>query len=480
VKSLVWFLTLLFLVFIHPIANAEVVCTPLKTPIKYKLQKGEFIAAVLRKFKLEPVFGKNKSLDQTLALNQIKDANTVEPGAELFLPFQCESDAEKWTLTEATGTGAETPKFRWITTVMTTQTEIKKQIDTIEAVTPVGVVAPIALATGAAATGVSTAATTAAPTAPPVKSSKAWGKENAPKTELLPTDNMDARLKEVLGVKPVDPNAPKPEQKDIEQQKGEAPPEVSEALRYRMICEGEWVGDQCISRYSILHASVAGWFNRYDGLDPTVATNNRGVLLTKLNPEFMFGWENYWLPNVKTLLNASFMYSELLPEAREIPIDQKKNLLSSFMGEVRYENANWGVGLGIAQREKLFYRFRFSGLSQPCLGGGAGFTGCGVTANAASITNYFVTANWIFYQAGKFTNDLTASLIYLGASETAGWTIEAGTGWWLEYRVKHDRVQEYLWGALRYGYQSQSTSIERQDATELGFTFGYAWKLKDW
>lgn len=452
-QSYIWiFIAVLFLAFNQEV-RAQTACQPPVTPIKYQLQKGEFLAAVLRKFKLEPVFGKNKSLEQTLAINKFKNANAIEPGAVIYLPFKCEVDLEKWTLTanEPSAGAAETEKFRWISAVASTQAE---KVDSV----PIPVVPTVPAP-------VDPAAVTAVAAAPEV---------------VAGSEKMDARLKEVLGVKPTDPNAPKPEQKDIEDQKSNQPPEVSEALRYRMICEGEWVGDQCISRYSILHASMAGWFNRYDGIDPSVANNNRGVLLTKMNPEVMIGWENYWLPNVKTLLNGSIQYSELLPEAREVPIDQKKNYLAHFVAEARYENANWGVGLGYALREKLFYRFRFSGLSQPCLGGGAGFTGCGVTANAASVSSYFATVNWIFYQAGKFTNDITASLAYLGASDTAGWSINSGTGWWLEYRVKHDRIKEYLWASIRYGQQTQTTSIERQDATELGFTFGWAWKLKDW
>lgn len=63
--------------------------------------------------------------------------------------------------------------------------------------------------------------------------------------------------------------------------------DISEALRYRMICDGEWTGTECITRYSALYLAGGAWYNRYDGVD--VVTGGSGTLLSKLNPEFGFG-----------------------------------------------------------------------------------------------------------------------------------------------------------------------------------------------
>jgi hypothetical protein len=46
--------------------------------------------------------------------------------------------------------------------------------------------------------------------------------------------------------------------------------------------------------------------------------------------------------------------------------------------------------------------------------------------------------------------------------------------------VTHDRVKEYIFGTMKYELSQQDTDILSQKAAELGFKFGYAWKLKDW
>ena len=186
------------------------------------------------------------------------------------------------------------------------------------------------------------------------------------------------------------------------------------------------------------------------------------------------------MKNVRSRLEASFKKTSMLPEAREVPIEQDEKLLTDFLAEIRYETGRFGFGIGFKQFDKLFYRFRFSGLSTPCIGGAAGFTGCGIFVHAASVSMYYGNASWLFYQAGKFSSDFLLTLGYLGSSNTAGWDIKPGTIWKLEFRVQHDRIQEFLFGSVSYGQSSQDTSIEQQSSSELGLTAGYAWKLKDW
>ncbi len=260
------------------------------------------------------------------------------------------------------------------------------------------------------------------------------------------------------------------------------PEEISDALRYRMICEGEWTGTQCISRYSVIFAALSGWYNRYDGIDPAAPNgqNNKGILLSRMNPQVEFGWHNYWMENFKTELSASLQHSTILPEAREIPIEQDKKLLSSIYAQARYETGAFGIGIGLKNYDKLFYRFRFSGLSQPCFSNNSSFAGCGVFVHSANIMSYFINGSWIFYQAGKYTVDVKAELSYLGTGATGGFDIYEGQGASVAFTLRHDRVREYLYGSLYYGMSSQNTSIEIQNAQELGFVFGYAWKLKDW
>lgn len=438
----------------------DINCDPLKTPIKYKFEKNDHVAAVLRKFKLEPVFGRNKFLEKTLKLNNMKKADSISTGDSLFLPFPCEQEAQKWTLT--TGDSSD---YRWVVAarsavvmesapaVGTTASEIKSVLDQPKS-------------------GAETAAAAMTKAAVEAGSSPAEEKD------------MDSRLKEIISPpkKEVDPESVQGKLDQLEKQKkdGTKKEEVSDALRYRMICEGEWDGDQCIPRISILYASLSGWFNRYDGTDPSVSVNNQGVLLSRFNPELTLGWSHYWLKNVKSRFQASFKKNSMLPEAREVPIEQDEKVLTDFLAEIRYETGVWGFGLGFKQFDKLFYRFRFSGLSTPCIGGGSGFSGCGIFVHAASVSMFYANASWLFYQAGKLSSDLLFTMGYLGSSNTAGWVIDSGTAWNLEFRVQHDRIQEFLFGSISYGQQLQNTSIEQQKASELGLTVGYAWKLKDW
>ncbi len=421
-------------------------CSSVVKPTKYLVQKGDHIAAILRTLQLEPVFGKNNSLESLLKINKVPNPDLIEPEQELAVPFNCEEQVSIW---QSRDRGADRLLTRKKENFVTSTNQEVKPGALIEPAPEVVVVAPVETQT-------------VMPEPVPVVN-------NAIKVQNT-TDTI------------IDENKPIEElnRKNIDLMSDAPTQEVSEALRYRMICDGEWTGTECVTRYSILFVTLSGWYNRYDGVDPSVATNNRGTLLSKLNPTAGIGWDNYWTENFKTELFASMQQSQILPESREIPIESSRKYLGSFRFGARYETGPFGFGLGLKQYDKLFYRFRFSGLSQPCFSSDVTFAGCGVFVHAASVLALSADVSYMFYQAGKFRYDVRADFIRLGPAHTGGFDIQEGNGYDIGFRITHDRVKEYIFGDITYGVSEQNTSIEVQKATEVGFTFGYAWKLRDW
>ena len=86
----------------------------------------------------------------------------------------------------------------------------------------------------------------------------------------------------------------------------------------------------------------------------------------------------------------------------------------------------------------------------------------------------------MIHQSGKFRFDTEFKYFTLGTSRVSTVDIYAGSGQAIEFSVTHDRVKEYLKGTLRYSQSTQDTSIETQNAKEVGLIFTYSWKLKDW
>ena len=246
--------------------------------------------------------------------------------------------------------------------------------------------------------------------------------------------------------------------------------DVSEALRYRMICDGEWTGTECITRYSSIFATGGAWYNRYDGVDRT--TGGAGTLLSKLNPEVGFGWSNYWSGNFRTDFSFTIISNEIHPEVRERPIEQSKKTLNTLNMQARYEVGRWGVKAGITQRERLFYRFADTGFSLINDGG--------VVVNAVPVMDVHAGLAYMIHQKGKFRIDSDVTFVSMQATNTSGYKVTAGTGLEIGATVTHDRVREYIFGTMKYETSQQDTDILAQKAAELGFKFGYAWKLKDW
>ncbi len=246
--------------------------------------------------------------------------------------------------------------------------------------------------------------------------------------------------------------------------------DISEALRYRMICNGEWTGTECITRYSAIFAIGGAWYNRYNGVDRT--TGGEGTLLTKANPQFGLGWTNYWNKNLRTDLSFSVANSNMLDDVRGLTIDQAKKSLNYINAQLRYEIGKWGVKAGISQRERLFYRFDDVYYQLPF--------GGGVEVNAVPVLDLSAGLTYMLHQTGKFRFDGDLTFVSMQSTSTSGYKITPGTGLEIAAIVTHDRIREYIFGAIKYETSQQDTDILQQRATELGFNFGYAWKLKDW
>lgn len=403
-------------------APAKAVCSPVVKTTKYQIKKGEYPAAVLRKFGLEPVFGNKGSMNDLLKLNNFKDPNKIDPDTIMILPFHCEEEVRPFKVI------FDEKEYRMVTWEKVAVPEAAAAVEA----------AP-------------------APVAPP-----------APQP---PVD----KFNEIVA-KPAEQQI-----QDVEAAE-KSQDNISEALRYRMICEGEWTGSECITRYSVLFANLGGYNNRYDGVDSNAApgATKNGLLLSKLNLAAGFGWNNYWNENVKTVLYAEIQNNQMLPDIKSVPIEGGDRQLTSLQAEARYEKGNWGIGLGFRQFDKLYYVFNFQNLIQGSICTVNDVSLCGVRVYSANVSSLFFDISYMIHQAGKFRFDTELKYFTLAATKVSNVTVNAGSGQSIEFSITHDRIEEYLKGTLRYAMSSQDTSIETQSAKELALLFTYSWKLKDW
>lgn len=409
-------------------APAAPICSPVIKTTKYRMLKGDYPAAVLRKFGLEPVFGNKGSMNVLLKLNNFKDPNVISPGTVINLPFDCEQSVAQFKVV------VNEKEFREITT---------EKVIIAEA--PV-VTAPVITE------------------APPAVNAE---------IPVAPLQQPDT-FSQIVG-------KPAEQQQDVEAAT-KSQDNISEALRYRMICEGEWTGSECITRYSAIFANLGGYNNRYDGVDSNAApgAQKNGLLLSKLNLAAGFGWNNYWSENVKTVLYAELQNNQMLPDIKSVPIEGGDRLITSLQAEARYEKGNWGIGLGLRQFDKLYYVFNFSNLILGSICTVSDVSLCGVQVYSANVTSLFVDVSYMLHQAGKFRFDTELKYFTLAATKVSNVDVYAGSGQSVEFSVTHDRIEEYLKGTVRYAMASQDTSIETQNAKELALLFTYSWKLKDW
>jgi hypothetical protein len=171
-------------------------------------------------------------------------------------------------------------------------------------------------------------------------------------------------------------------------------------------------------------------------------------------------------------LSITFINNDIQPEIREVPIEQSKKSLNSITADIRYEVGRWGVKVGFSSRDRLFYRFNTDNIF--ILDDG------GVVVNAVPILDYHIGATYIINQMGKFRVDGEFNLVTMTATNTSGYVVQPGNAFELAATITHDRIKEYIFGTVKFESSQQNTDILLQKATELGFKFGYAWKLKDW
>ncbi|MES2802081.1 MAG: hypothetical protein V4654_06285 [Bdellovibrionota bacterium] len=393
-------------------APVKPVCSSVIKTTKYRMQKGEHAAAILRKFGLEPVFGNKGSINALLKLNNFKNPNLIEPGTLVTLPFDCEQEVMPFTVVQSE------KEFRVITT-----------------------------------------------------------------EKVLVASSEDTEIPVINPEIPVAaPEKPVDEQMQDVEATGKSQDNISEALRYRMICKGEWAGSECITRYSAIFASFGGYENRYDGVDSNAApgAQKNGLLLSKLNLAAGFGWNNYWNDNVKSILYLELQNNQMLPDIKSVPIEGGDRLLTSLSAEARYEKGNWGVGIGFRQFDKLYYVFNFSNLTLGSICTINDISQCGVVVYSANVSSLFLDVSYMIHQAGKFRFDTELKYFTLAQTKVSNIDVGAGSGQSVEFSITHDRIEEYLKGTVRYAMSSQDTSIETQNAQELALLFTYSWKLKDW
>lgn len=401
-------------------------CSPVVKTTKYKISKGEHAAAVLRKFGLEPVFGNKGSMNDLLKVNNFQNPDVISPGTIITLPFHCEEEVRPYKIIQ------DEKEFRMVSTELVPVAEAPIEVK------PEPIVFP-----------------------PPVSAA----------SEVKPVD----KFSEIVA-KPADQQI-----QDVEAAE-KSQDTISEALRYRMICEGEWTGSECITRYSAIFANIGGYNNRYDGVDSNAVPGAQkdGLLLSKLNLAAGFGWNNYWNENVKTVLYAELQNNQMLPDIKSVPIEGGDRLLTSLQAEARYEKGNWGIGLGFRQFDKLYYVFNFQNLIQGSICTVNDVSLCGVRVYSANVSSVFFDISYMIHQAGKFRFDTELKYFTLAPTKVSNVDVQAGSGQSIEFSVTHDRIEEYLKGTFRYAMASQDTSIETQNAKELALLFTYSWKLKDW
>ena len=403
-------ITLLFLSFVQE-TNADV-CTPLSRSTKYVVKKSETIASVLRTLGLEPVFGPGGNLLKLIEMNNLKNPNLVEPGTEITIPFSCEEQVLGWKL-------------------------FNREEDRLIL----------------------------------LEKADFTSRSNVADTENSTATDPAAKPPEKIEQKTIDiVNQDQPLEPQISTDGAPSEDKVSEALRYRMICEGEWTGSECITRFSAIYLTAIGSYYRYDGTDAT--TDDTAVMLSKFNPGFGFGWSNYWFENFKTELGFSFQSLSINEEARGRPIDQDKKVLANLYGLAKIETGLMGFSLGISQVDKVFYRFYKENIVI--------FNDGGVTVNVVPIMQYRAGFSYVLHQEGKFRFDGEIGLTSLSSGKNSGYSVDAGSGFDFSVTVQEDLIKEYLFGTIKYGKSQQNTTIEKQEQTDLSMVFGYAWKLKDW
>lgn len=75
-------------------------CENLKSPVFYRLKKGDQVGKVARVTMRGPLWGRGELVDRVVAHNQNLDPHHVKIGQKIYLPFTCESQLERWEIVE--------------------------------------------------------------------------------------------------------------------------------------------------------------------------------------------------------------------------------------------------------------------------------------------------------------------------------------------------------------------------------------------
>jgi hypothetical protein len=73
-------------------------CSALEKPVNYLVEKDDYLTGILQTFGFKPLYGKMSRVTEVSEINEIKDPNIILPGQELYLPFRCEQDTERYVL----------------------------------------------------------------------------------------------------------------------------------------------------------------------------------------------------------------------------------------------------------------------------------------------------------------------------------------------------------------------------------------------
>jgi LysM domain len=73
-------------------------CSAVEKPVNYKVVKDDYLTGILLTFGFKPLYGKMSQVAKVVKLNKIRDPDLIFPDQEIYLPFRCEQDTDKYVL----------------------------------------------------------------------------------------------------------------------------------------------------------------------------------------------------------------------------------------------------------------------------------------------------------------------------------------------------------------------------------------------
>lgn len=99
-RHFLFFILLVVSVFAQAEGNAGEPCENLKSPVFYRLKRGDQVGKVARVTLRGPLWGRGKLVDRVVAHNQNLDPHHVKIGQKVYLPFTCESQTDRWEIVD--------------------------------------------------------------------------------------------------------------------------------------------------------------------------------------------------------------------------------------------------------------------------------------------------------------------------------------------------------------------------------------------